>query len=170
MPIEVGIWRLGERIEKIKFSPMSSEERLEDILAGDISILDPNLLLIGRQVPTSFGKFVDLLAMDADGKLVVIELKRNKTPREVVAQLLDYGSWVRELEDDDIASIFDAYLRKYVPAHAGTSLDEAFCERFARGDLSGRGFLRTVRREGDARVPERKPRTRGCCERVGRRH
>lgn len=130
MPIEVGIWQLGNKIERMKFEPMPSEERLEDILAADISILDPSLLLIGRQVPTSFGKVVDLLAMDADGKLVVIELKRDRTPREVVAQLLDYGSWVRELEDEDIAAIFNAYLRKYLPEHAGTSLDEAFCERF----------------------------------------
>jgi hypothetical protein len=45
--------------------------------------------------------------------VVVIELKRNRTPRGVVAQLLDYGSWVRDLEDDDIASIFDAFLKKY---------------------------------------------------------
>ena len=137
MPIEVGIWRLGDsdRVERVSFSPMPSEKQLEDILVGDISILDPNLLLIGRQVPTSFGKFVDLLAMDADGKLVVIELKRDKTPREVVAQLLDYGSWVRELEDEDIASIFDAYLRKYVPAHAGTSLNEAFCKRFGVSEM-----------------------------------
>jgi hypothetical protein len=130
MPIEVGIWRLGDKIERLGFSSLPSEERFEDIIANDISILDPNLLLIGRQVPTSFGKVVDLLAMDADGKLVVIELKRDKTPREVVAQLLDYGSWVRELEDEDIASIFDAYLRKYSPKHAGTSLDDAFCEQF----------------------------------------
>src|SRR5207253_2560856 len=58
------------------------------------------------------------------------ELKRNKTPREVVAQLLDYGSWVRSLQDDDIASIFDQYLKKYRPDTTGVSLDQAFCERF----------------------------------------
>jgi hypothetical protein len=130
MPIEVGIWRLGEKVEPVEFSPISSEERLEDILIDDISILGLNLILIGRQVSTSFGKVVDLLAMDADGKLVVIELKRDKTPREVVAQLLDYGSWVRALEDEDIAKIFDGYLRKYLPQHAGMSLDDAFCKRF----------------------------------------
>lgn len=132
MPIEVGIWKLGagSATERVQFSPMKAEGRLEDILDGDISILDPRLLLIGRQVGTAWGKFVDLLAMDADGKLVVIELKRDRTPREVVAQLLDYGSWVRSLQDDDIAAIFDAYLRKYHPTHVGTSLDQAFCERF----------------------------------------
>lgn len=132
MPIEVGVWKLGSgaATERIHFSPLKAEGKLEDILDNDITILDPRLLVIGRQVVTAFGKFIDLLAMDADGKLVVIELKRDRTPREVVAQLLDYGSWVRTLEDDDIAAIFDAYLNKYHPDHVGTGLDQAFCERF----------------------------------------
>jgi len=130
MPIEVGIWRLGNQIERVNFSAMPSEERLETILTDDISILDPNLLVIGRQVPTSFGKFIDLLAMDADGKLIVIELKRNKTPREIVAQLLDYGSWVRGLEEENIADIFAEFQKKYRPRDAGESLDDIFCHRF----------------------------------------
>jgi RecB family endonuclease NucS len=50
------------------------------------------LLIIGRQVATSSGKVIDLLAADADGVLHVLELKKDKTPREVVAQVLDYGS------------------------------------------------------------------------------
>ena len=130
MPIEVGLWKLGDRPVAVSFEPMESESRLEDLLAQDIGIADPNLLLIGRQVPTAHGKFIDLLAIDANGKLVVLELKRDRTPREVVAQLLDYGSWVRSLEDDDIAAIFDRFLQKYVPEHAGSSLDEAFCAKF----------------------------------------
>src|SRR6056297_3005697 len=115
MPIEVGIWKLGPQVQRIRFIPMPSESRLEDIIADDIGILDPALLLIGRQVQTSYNKFIDLLAMDADGRLVVIELKRNRTPREVVAQLLDYGSWVRNLGDEDIASVFETYRQKYCP-------------------------------------------------------
>ena len=130
MPIEVGIWKLGKTIDRVQFTPMPSEGQLEDIIAGDIGILDPALLLIGRQVPTAYGKFIDLLAMDGDGKLVVIELKRDRTPREVVAQLLDYASWVRQLGDEDIAGIFDANLRKYHPKDVGASLDETFCDRF----------------------------------------
>lgn len=135
MPIEVGIWRLGKQVEKVNFVPMPSEDRLEAILADDISILDPNLLVIGRQVPTSFGKVIDLLAMDADGKIIVIELKRNKTPREIVAQLLDYGSWVRGLEEEHIADIFDIYQKKYKPESVGKSFDDTFCERFGVSEM-----------------------------------
>jgi len=135
MPIEVGLWKLGDRLQPVEFTRMNSENRLETVLADEIAVVDTDLLLIGRQVPTAFGKFIDLLALDSEGQLVVIELKKDKTPREVVAQLLDYGSWVRGLEDDDIAAIFDSYLAKYHPAHKTASLDEAFCERFGVDEL-----------------------------------
>lgn len=135
MPIEVGIWKLGPTPTPVQYEPIDSEHRLEKLLAHDISIADPNLLLIGRQVPTAFGKFIDLLAMDADGKLVVIELKKNRTPREVVAQLLDYGSWVRTLEDDDIAEIHEQYRQKYLPEQLNKSLDQAYCEKFNTAEL-----------------------------------
>ena len=62
MPIEVGLWKLGDRPVPVSFEPMESESRLEDLLAQDIGVADPNLLLIGRQVPTAHGKFIDLLA------------------------------------------------------------------------------------------------------------
>jgi hypothetical protein len=130
MPVEVAIWKLGEKVSRVSFEAMPSEGRLEDVLAQDVSILDPNLLLIGRQVPTRYGSYIDLLALDADGNLVVIELKRDRTPREVVAQLLDYGSWVRQLEDADIAGIFGEYVRANCPQEADTSLDQAFCQKF----------------------------------------
>ena len=55
-------------------------------------MLDPDLLVIGRQVPTGFGGTVDLLCLDPTGALVVVELKKGKTPREVTAQALDYAS------------------------------------------------------------------------------
>ncbi len=135
MPVEVALWRLGDKPERVNFSPIDAESRLEQILADDPTIIDPNLLLIGRQVPTAYGKFIDLLALDSDGNLVVIELKRNRTPREVVAQLLDYGSWVRGLEDTDVASIFEEFLKKYYPNHSGTSLDEAFCKKFGAEEM-----------------------------------
>jgi len=130
MPIEIGLWRLSETPERLEFSRIETESRLEQMLAKDISILNPNLLLIGRQIGTAYGKLIDLLALDNDAHLVVIELKRDRTPREVVAQLLDYGSWVRSLEDDAIAAIFEQYTEKYYPDRKGKSLDEAFCEAF----------------------------------------
>lgn len=130
MPIEVALWRFGPTLTRIAYSALDAESRLEKVLCEDVSLVDPNLLLIGRQVPTAFGKFIDLLALDPDGNLVVVELKRDRTPREIVAQLLDYGSWVRNLNDDDIAGIFANYLAKYYPQHTDTTVEQAFSERF----------------------------------------
>src|SRR5262249_25088163 len=88
-----------------------------------ITILDPNLMLIGRQVPTAFGKMIDLLAIDDRGDLTVIEIKRDRTPREVVAQILDYASWVQTLSYQDIINIFQE-------RNGGKRFEEAFAERF----------------------------------------
>lgn len=123
MPIEVAIWRLGAKPESITFVPMEAEARLEEMLAQDISIISGDLMLVSRQVTTGAGKLIDLLAIDREGDLVVIELKRDKTPRDAVAQLLDYGSWVRELTYGDVARIYSEY-------HPGRSLEEGFAEAF----------------------------------------
>ena len=108
MPIEVGFWNItGDSIRKVDYSPMESEKRLEDIISGDISIIDENLFVIGRQIRTSYGKIIDILAIDQDGKISIIELKKNKTPREVVAQALDYASWVQNLSYSEISDVFN---------------------------------------------------------------
>lgn len=105
MPVEVGLWRLGERPERIGMTSIDSEARLEAMLVLDLSILSEQRMLVGSQVPTSYGKRVDMLAMDADGNLTVVELKKHRTAREVVSQLLDYASWVQGLTYDEITSI-----------------------------------------------------------------
>jgi hypothetical protein len=35
--------------------------------------------------------------MDRRGDLIILELKKDKTPREITAQILDYASWVKDL-------------------------------------------------------------------------
>lgn len=123
MPIEVGIWKFDNGLKRVKMQSLDSESRLEDCLCADLSILSPGLMLIGRQISTDFGKFIDLLAMDADGNLTVIELKRDRTPREVVAQVLDYASWVQNLSFDDITDI-------YSEKNQGRALEAGFAEAF----------------------------------------
>lgn len=46
---------------------------------------------------TDVGKRIDLRAIDRQADLCVIELKKDKTPGEVVAQALEYGYWVQSL-------------------------------------------------------------------------
>jgi hypothetical protein len=122
LPIEVGIWKVNDEIKKVSFSSIESEKKLEDILVKDISIISEDLLLIGRQIQTDYGKYIDMLAMDEDGNLSIIELKKNRTPRDVVAQALDYASWVQNLSYDQILKIYEE--KNNVP------LEKAFADKF----------------------------------------
>jgi len=130
MPLELGVWRIDGQPLSIEASGIDQEKRLEDILAEHLEIASPNWMLIGRQVMTGYGHPLDLLAMDRDGNLVILELKRSKTPREVVAQLLDYASWVMDLRDDRIAMVFEEFQRRYSGENSALSLDEAFRRHF----------------------------------------
>lgn len=79
------------------------ERDLEDFLINNPEHL--GLLIIGRQVRTPFSGRVDLLGIDAEGNLIVIELKLGATRPEVVAQLLEYGHWAAQLALHELIEI-----------------------------------------------------------------
>ena len=107
MPIEVAIWNItGNKVNRVDYKSIESENKLEKIIKNDLSIISEDLLLIGNQVKTNYGKFIDILAVDSEGKLSIIELKKNKTPRDVVAQTIDYASWAQNLSYKEITDIF----------------------------------------------------------------
>jgi RecB family endonuclease NucS len=109
LPVGFGIWRIDGGLRRVPFIKLGDESRLEDILVRDVSVLRLDAMVVGRQVATSYGKRIDLLAIDAGDDLYAIELKRDGTPREVVAQLLDYGSWVKDLGHEDISALFSEH-------------------------------------------------------------
>ena len=112
MPQKIRLWAVDDKtLKEVQSSQVQLEERLEKWLEDDISVLDPNLLVIGRQVKTDYGHYIDLLCIDSEGDLVVVELKRQKTPRDVAAQALDYAAWVKDLTADRIKEIADGYLK-----------------------------------------------------------
>ena len=121
MPIEIAIWKLGSEPERVAFSTIESEARLEEVLVKDVTMVSPDLMFLGSQVSTDYGKFIDVLAMDQEGNVHVIELKRDRTPRDVVAQLLDYASWVDSLTYEQLANL-------YAEQHSGKQLEEGFAE------------------------------------------
>jgi hypothetical protein len=123
MPVEMGLWRVDYKPVRLTPGGMPTEARLEELIEAEPTILGEPLLIIGRQVMTSFGKVIDLLAVDADGVLHVLELKKDKTPREVVAQVLDYGSWARSLAHKDVLKLF-------ADCGKGGAFEAAFQQRF----------------------------------------
>ena len=94
MTEELRLWSIGESGEAEPLAPlqqMPTELAFEDLLVQNPEMLGSDLKLVGRQTPTQTG-WLDLLAIDQDGRLVVYELKRATLTREAVTQVLDYAS------------------------------------------------------------------------------
>lgn len=125
MPIKTDVWTVGTTPSKLRQSLLPSEQLLEDMIVNSPSILSEEWMLIGRQETTGMGGRIDLLAIAPDGSLVLIELKRDRTPREVVAQTLDYAAWVDGLTENDVAAIYQRF-------RPGRSLYADFQTRFGR--------------------------------------
>ena len=125
---KIRLWEIthDQRLAEMATNQIPLEERLEDWLESDISVLDPNLLVIGRQVNTDFGGTIDLLCLDSAGDTVVVELKKGRTPREVTAQALDYASWVKSLSRDALLERANSYLE----SRGLPPLEEAFSAKF----------------------------------------
>lgn len=106
MSFRMNLWHVaGEELAELRSKPLDSEDRLENWLARDPSLLGIEILIIGRQVVTDHAGRIDLLGLDRDANCVIVELKRGRTPRDVVSQLLDYASWVQDLGFDDLNAI-----------------------------------------------------------------
>ena len=88
------------------------EAVLEDWLEAnpDGIVEDGRILIIGRQVVTNLGGFIDLIGLTREGDVVVVELKRDRTPRDTVAQALEYVSFAELLDTVQLEGILRAYL------------------------------------------------------------
>ena len=97
--------------EQLPFENDHAEADLEQWLESNPGgiLEDGPLLIIGRQVPTDLGKSIDLLGVDRGGNVVVVELKRDRTPRDVVAQALEYAAFAAGLDAAALESILGEY-------------------------------------------------------------
>ena len=80
------------------------ENVLEDWIEASPHVVfgDEDIAIFARQPRTHFDKYLDLLGVDKTGATIVIELKRGETPRDVVAQTLEYAAWVDSLSLDQL--------------------------------------------------------------------
>ena len=94
------------------FQAGHTEKTLHDWLASNPEgILEDNdLLIIGSEVPTDLGKYVDLLGVDRDGNVVVVELKRGRTPRDTIAQALEYAAFSERLDAEQLETLYRDYM------------------------------------------------------------
>lgn len=132
MSVSQRIWQVGQPPRRLSESRLASEQELEEMIVAKPEIVSDEWMVIGRQEETGFGGRIDLLAIAPDSSLILIELKRGRTPREVVAQALDYATWVEALDADSVMRIYTRFkaksqehgdLAKDFEARFGTPLD-----------------------------------------------
>ena len=82
-------------------SEFAYESDLRDFLAKNLSLIEPGLQLYqdegitGIEFPVG-GRFIDILAIDVEKRLVVIELKVSRGYDRVIGQLLRYMAWIEK--------------------------------------------------------------------------
>jgi RecB family endonuclease NucS len=94
------------------------EAHLQVLLAADPTVLEPGLVLVRREYPTAVGP-VDLLCHDADGKTVVIEVKR-RGEIDGVEQLTRYLDFLRA--DSSLGTLRGMFVAQSVTPQARTLL------------------------------------------------
>jgi len=126
----IRLWQLGkERLAELQESSFDFEKRLEDLIEANPSLLEHDLVILGRQVPVQGGR-IDLLGIDSQNRLTVIELKPDPLRREAIGQALDYASWVSTAPVEELRAKVDAYLKP-----RNSSLDAKVKER-GLGDIA----------------------------------
>jgi hypothetical protein len=131
MATEIRVWQiLDGALEPVTASMLDEGRREVDDLQRWIrshpEILGGDLMIIGEQVLTKGGP-VDFLAVDRSGNLVIVELKRDRLPREALAQAIDYGSSVASWDADKVSEICAKY--------GGQTLQDMLSESFEDIDL-----------------------------------
>lgn len=128
MGTEIKVWQVSDNhikaVEDVSLASEHLESELENWIVECPDILGDDLLIISKQKKVQGVGRWDLLAIQPDGELVIVELKRDMTPRDAVAQALDYASWLDNISEAELLEIAEDYLKG--------PLDEAFADRFGK--------------------------------------
>lgn len=131
--------RAANRIEPLKaksFSELGFSERqhLQEWLAHTPQALGEDLLIIQKEFDgfDDTRERLDLLALDKDGRIVVIENKLDDSGRDVVWQALKYASYCSGLKKDQILDIFQQHLNRH---HGGGDARQTLREFFDGQEL-----------------------------------
>ena len=105
--------KASEPIQEVEFAALGLRERwdIQEWVAANPGILGDDLLIIGKEF-SDFDRTnerLDLLAVDSDGKLVIIELKRDDTGADAHWQAIKYASYFHRTGADDIIRMMADY-------------------------------------------------------------
>lgn len=141
MATEIKVWQITNgKLEPIEITMVEAgrkeTEDLEKWIKSSPQTLGEDILIIGEQVPTKSGS-MDFLGIDKSGNLVIVELKRDRLPRDVLTQAIDYASDVSSWDVDKISEI--------CTKHTNQSLEDYLSEKFEEIDLEDLTINKTQR-------------------------
>jgi RecB family endonuclease NucS len=106
---EIRLWSIDAgklvQLAKTNFAEAHKEKDLEIWVEQSPSLLGRNLSVVGRQVYIPKVGPLDLLAVDDDGRLVIVEFKRQQSTRDTIAQILDYASAIRLMTVEQLKAL-----------------------------------------------------------------
>jgi len=141
MGTEIKTWQIVEG----KLQPITTNLKnggrtepydLEPWIESNAGILGPDIVIIGRQTMSRSGP-IDLLGIDNTGNVVIVEIKRDKLPRDALTQAIDYAS--------DAAGWTIEKLGEICSEHSGKSLEETLAESFPDIDVENLNINATQR-------------------------
>ena len=104
-------------LERRRFNDLKLQERphLQEWLVRTPEALGEDLLVIQKEFDGFAGtrERLDLLALDKEGRLVVIENKLDDSGRDVVWQALKYVAYCSSLKTAEIVQIYQEYLDRW---------------------------------------------------------
>lgn len=118
-----------EKVEEKTFEDIKCKERqdLQEWIVSNPAILGEDLLIIQKEFSDfeNTNERLDLLALDKNGRLVIIENKTDDTGKDVVWQAIKYASYCSTLTAVQVREIYNKYINKYgIDLNADESLLE----------------------------------------------
>ena len=107
--------KVSVKAAEVDFSHLGLQERqdIQEWVVANPEILGDDLLIIAKEF-SDFDRTrerLDLLAIDRDGKLVIIELKRDHSGADAHWQAIKYASYLRHATYEDILRMLATYER-----------------------------------------------------------
>ena len=109
-----------------KFAVQHKEDHIQAWVDAAPTVLNDGqpMLTLGREIVTDHNSYIDNLYLDGNGVLVAAEMKRGRTPRDVLAQISEYAAYIDKLTWADIEAFS---LKRH-----GKPLDKAYSAIFGR--------------------------------------
>ena len=124
------------RLQERRFSDLNLHERdhLQEWLVQMPEALGEDLLIIQKEFDgfKDTRERLDVLALDKEGRLVVVENKLDDSGRDVVWQVLKYVAYCSTLKKAEIVDIYQKYLDRW---HKGANAATGLCEFLEVDDL-----------------------------------